>query len=410
MKNGAVLVMSCCVLAVAGAAFGEEVGKLQYVDSPSISSPAIYIQGRIFFQDKSAPGLVNSQARIARFGSDSTPMVMAIDSSKADAKAPDLMRLNFFGKVDFKDAPTVPLQIRPTGSDKTFHAVIPPTVIKIKDKGKTIPITVKGIYRKTESYRFARLQFGLVVQGKCKFGDKIYTVRISDRNGNFNFNSTDCPKLIGGKIRGIRGRGINADSVAIDISDGKSKAPVVAFLGQPVLVDGKWYKLEFTSSSMKIRAALVKVGTGMIKVDHDNWSATLIGAKHLLNVKGGREPIAVPADEYAIANYSELTAPGAKGRPGKISVGWRLRDGQKAKIVAVPAGKTTDVAVGSTLQAEVEVKQYSGTVRLNLKLTDANSGAVESLSLPGGRRPKAPKVTVYDAEGNEVYKCTLEYG
>ncbi len=65
--------------------------------------------------------------------------------------------------------------------------------------------------------------------------------------------------------------------------------------------------------------------------------------------------------------------------------------------------------VETPLKATVGVAQRGGTVVFTFQLRDAAGVTIESLNLPTGR-PRAPRVEVFDADGDRVYKCTLEYG
>ncbi len=65
--------------------------------------------------------------------------------------------------------------------------------------------------------------------------------------------------------------------------------------------------------------------------------------------------------------------------------------------------------IETPLKANVGVAQQRGTVVFTFQLRDAAGVTIESLNLPTGR-PRAPRVEVFDADGDRVYKCTLEYG
>ena len=66
--------------------------------------------------------------------------------------------------------------------------------------------------------------------------------------------------------------------------------------------------------------------------------------------------------------------------------------------------------IKTPLTGKVKVRQRRGRVDFLFKLSDAENREVSTLQLRSGQRPKPPKVVVFDAHGERVYACTLEYG
>lgn len=62
------------------------------------------------------------------------------------------------------------------------------------------------------------------------------------------------------------------------------------------------------------------------------------------------------------------------------------------------------------ISASVQARSYPSRIAFILQLQDANGKKVSGIVLPGGKRPPAPKVTIADADGNEVYKFSMRYG
>ena len=182
-------------------------------------------------------------------------------------------------------------------------------------------------------------------------------------------------------------------------------------------MDGVWYEVTVTGDGTKVAAKPLAIKTGRIRVPHEQWSATFIGEKFFLTVKGGKEPTALPADRYIITRYQESL----RLDDGKMATlsrsGRREAYAGRAKVFDVPAGKTTELAVGSPLTAGLTISRTGGilsarSVRIDLELKDASGAAIDGLSVPGGRsgRPACPTVDVFDAKGSPVYHCKLEYG
>lgn len=182
-----------------------------------------------------------------------------------------------------------------------------------------------------------------------------------------------------------------------------------------MFVEGKWYKVDVSKDETKVSARQVDVATGQIKLDHAQWSARLVGKKHVLCLAGGKDPQVVPADQYVIRTYRELAPIGAGPRSmvAQLVLGTRSAGTGKLPAFAVEAGKVTNVPVGSPLIAQVDARRSGGSsYTLSLKLTDAAGIDVDYMFIPGTRsgRPDPPKVKILDAEGKTVFQTTLEYG
>ena len=62
------------------------------------------------------------------------------------------------------------------------------------------------------------------------------------------------------------------------------------------------------------------------------------------------------------------------------------------------------------ITASVHARNVRSQISFTLLLKDANGKPLSGLVLPTGKRPPPPKVTVVDAEGNEVYTFSMRYG
>jgi hypothetical protein len=72
-------------------------------------------------------------------------------------------------------------------------------------------------------------------------------------------------------------------------------------------------------------------------------------------------------------------------------------------------GSATSEELKTPLQGSVLVQRHGDTVLLSLKLTDAKGRAIQTL-YSGRSRPPAPKVDIFNEQGNQIYSCKLEYG
>jgi len=297
----------------------------------------------------------------------------------------------------------------PRGSD-WFQASFGPATLKVLRNGKTIPVGVTGNYRKSSTYGRLDLRLRAALGGTCRFGDKVRAVRVIDGNSNLSFSDAARPRLRRGGVVGM----VGGDTVVVDTGDGKFAKPTKALYGQPVLVEGKWYRVDVSKDETKVSARQVDVATGQIKIDHEQWSARVVGKKHILCLAGGKDPLTVPGDQYVVGMYQE-SAPTGYERRSKAHLGLGLRSVYSGKVptFAVTAGKVTNVPVGSPLNAQVDARRSRGSsYTLSLKFTDAAGREVDYLSVPGARsgRPDSPKVKILDAEGKTVFQTTLEYG
>ncbi len=99
----------------------------------------------------------------------------------------------------------------------------------------------------------------------------------------------------------------------------------------------------------------------------------------------------------AVAGYAvvKLGVPFAGGEPQVLlrTGGW------------VPVEKAA-----TPIRVQPVLRQQGRRVLVTVHMTDANGGAVRAIRGRGGRRPDAPRVSIYDAEGSLIYRCRLSYG
>ena len=389
-----------------------DLGDLNPVAVPpnqAMMARPLMAQGNNFAKCRAGDGTVNKHAIVATFKSGPFVIKAAIDSRSPDAPVSDLVRFDFTGKGRFDDKLVVPLKMNRSRRGSSENGTFGPATLDVRRNGRTVPVTVRGRYHKQPSFRYMQISLGSGVEGICAFGDKKYTVRIIDGNSNLRVGD---PVKRGG--RGRRAGGVMAgDTVVVDVGQGDFKnrdKTRRCLFGQPVLVDDTWYKVALSPNRSKVLAAPLGVRTGMIKIAHERWSATLVGKKFVLSLTGNAAPIAVPSDLYRITNYREFALGDGRGPRGVLGCsGNRELATRKGKVFKVVAGRTNEITIGSPLTASIRAAQQGRQVNLSLNLVDASGATVDELSGPKGR-PPPPAIEILDARGVTVHTGKLEYG
>jgi len=380
--------------------------------TPVACSPELALQnnrlwtGPFTRPDKDA-GTVNPHAVVARVrGEMGAVAVVAIDSRQTDAKAPDVLRLDFTGQGRFAGAPVVPLTLQSADATNRQWGVGPAT-LQVKRDGRDIPVWVEGNYYKGEGRRYLRLRLTTALAGRLTFGGKSYSVRVVDGDGNLLCGQGPRTRKSAGQIARIHG----GDTLAIDTGDGSFKQDgqvIMAYFGHPVRVGGAWYNVSLSADRKRIAATPSMAKTAKLKIAQESWSATLAGEKHIIKLAGSRKPVIVPADRYTLVEFSQSLR--STGKPDEgLSIFGRGRVGpREAVIIDAAPGKTVAPALGWPVTAAITAKVASGKVSMDFKFTDAAGQAVQLL-IPTRRR-KDPQVKVLDAAGKSVHTGKFEYG
>jgi hypothetical protein len=77
--------------------------------------------------------------------------------------------------------------------------------------------------------------------------------------------------------------------------------------------------------------------------------------------------------------------------------------------IKVAAGTTTELKLGSPLQARVSPRVSGRSVSFSLALTDAAGLDISNVTV-NGQRPSAPKLRIKRADGKEVGRYDFQYG
>ncbi len=353
---------------------------------------------------------------------------VAIDTDTADATDAYVVRFNFDGKAQFSKELSLPLKVT-AKQPNLWMGTFGPKVIDVKHGNKIVPVWVQGnvtcgVYLerppgtkpgvkikpedcKKLPYNSITLTAISAIQADVKFGDKIYPVRLADASGNFTYNRP--AKIVKGGAMPFLTSG---DGMAIDTGDGKfGKDAQKCLVGQPVRVDGKWYKVAVSDDAAKITAEPLDAPMATIKVDSDQWNCRLISKDTVLDLRGGKDAIEVPAGEYFIQTYTVTgpTSAAAQGQtPAIVGTGVSAENYQN-QPVNLEVGKTADFPIGTPLKASVKSAVNGNNVVFALVFTD--SGGHRTTSVTGNNgRPPAPKFSVVDSGGKSVFESTLEYG
>jgi hypothetical protein len=392
-----------CLLATAVGAWAGELTPVACDSDLALGIRPVYVQNNAFKPPQEGSGLVSSQARVGAVSGTGWELQVAIDSTAADAKAPDVIRFDFSGKGKFAGAPAAALKSVAEPGD-LYLATFGPVEVKAAVNGKQVPMTVTGRYIKSGQYRRVDLTLGTALQGKCSFGDRELAVRIVDGDNNLQPGDAWQKRTLGKNVAVVTG-----DTVAVDLGDGTFAKDVrKACYGSPVEVGGKWYEVAVSADGKQVTAKQVELEAGKIHIDHPKWSCMLIGEKFVLPVEGGPEPVAVPAGAYVMRSYEEFSVPDDKGRRARLVVG--ISPAAESSKVAVEADKTAEIAIGSPLKGTVKADKQAQQIILSLVLTDAGGRPVVGMVTYDGTPPPPPQVTVKDATGKQVYQNTLEYG
>jgi len=368
------------------------------VASSAKMKPAMMVaMPQAFSRPKANSGTVHPKALIARLKSATASIIAAIDARTADAGAPDIVRLDFTGRGTFGDAHIVPLKAQRSGGVWR----VGPATIQVDKDGKQVPVHVEGLYQKQQDFRIMWLSVSTAAAGDCAFGEKVRRVRLTDGTGNLQV--TDAVRTTSRRGRLTIGR--PGDTVLVDLTDGGfAGATAMAYVGQPVLVDGVWYDVAVSADGAKVTAKPSNLKTGRVQIDHDKWRATLANAKNVLSLRGSRDPVALPAGTYQILDFTQY-----EGEGRDLKVLSATNEDVKPAIVRVVADKTAKVAVGDPIVLRVKTRVRGRVATMSFEMRDAAGLSIDVTSLASGRT-KAPTVTVRDGRGEVVHQGAFEYG
>jgi len=382
-------------IAVAG------VGDLTYVKSPPSGVPA---GGVAFAMTKAANpaaiGLVHPRALVV---TNASPVKVAFDADDPKAEMLDVARIDLTGKGNFADARTVKLTAAPvnvtsaTAKVVTQTASFAPQPIEIVKDGKKVPVILTGRYSKSGVREYGSVAIQLAAEGQCQFGDVVRKVYVADTNGNFEIGDVIVRKVA---TREYKSPDTCVIANAAGLLDAAS-CEASARMGEPVQVAGKWYTL--TGGGMKIAAEPVAGSTGKLAIESPSWQAMLTGNGGTLSVKGGKEPVDIPAGEYQLRMFRLYSQADANNAAPSVS-------GSYTKQVKIEAGKTVSLALGADITMALSTAVTGDKVQISAAMSDSAGSKISVLYGAGGKRPAAPEVEVVNKKGEVIHTGTLAYG
>lgn len=124
----------------------------------------------------------------------------------------------------------------------------------------------------------------------------------------------------------------------------------------------------------------------------------------VLNVQTDTGSAKMPVGEYRL-HQASLTRTDDQGRRWELQ--WR--DSGRERTIKVTPGRTTELPLGSPLQAHLTAYVNGRNVDFNLTWTDATGFQVSRLMVEG-QRPPLPQLRIQRADGKEVALQVFQYG
>ncbi|MCJ7543441.1 MAG: hypothetical protein MUP47_02565 [Phycisphaerae bacterium] len=393
-------------------------GQLAYLSKPPMISIQAhrYIHWR-FGRPEGDIGTVHPNAVVATSIEGPLQFAVAIDADKPDAPQPTLLRVNTSGKLDFRQAAVIPLTPRsPQGGAATSYAA-GPGAATLQVDGQTIPVTLHGEYEHSLGSRYLKLGLECVLQGACRFGNRVLAVRIADGDGNGRIGDLVLPMLRSGAVIG-RTPGY---TVNIDLGDGsfaKKTSLIRTMYGQPVYIDGAWWDLRVSSDRRSVFAHRLGEGTGRVRIRNAHWEAMFLGANHVFrqHYDPSAESFPLPPGRYVVMRYKQWAEADMKDDKPAVLIeppfprnGPFLLKGDEASF-EVLRDKTLDLPVGTPFQANLKVTgdDRSRQYRVSYRVTDASSSTPAYIRTAADR-PVRVAVTVSDRDGAKLSQVDMSH-
>jgi hypothetical protein len=415
MKRMIAAVLVACLASSAYGAVGDLTSK---GCDPNVSGSVVAMSvARILKPAPAGCGTVNPAAQVVTLRSGGSEVMVAVDSANASDKDLNVLRIDATGDGKFTPAATLPIK---WAAEEGTSSNVGPGTVRLTRGGRQVPVEVSGyLVRSSAGIQVIYLRFGACMEGQCAFGEKVHTVRFIDMT--CNFRADDPTKVI---MKDGAPTGVTTGD-ALWIEQGAGGGPAVppteqvrvlggevlasggfslaGEVGQPIMVDGVWYDLTLSADGTKVAAAPLKGPFGKVKVDADQWSATLVGERvfNLTNLKGAIE---VPAGKYAVLSGTMM-----KAGAGATFADTRLRAGMLATMFEVAAGKTAENVFGPPLSASVAFQGKDRAVTFTPAITDAGGRTVSSFYSAGTTPATIGKFEVCGADGKTVYSAALEF-
>ncbi|NLF32907.1 MAG: hypothetical protein GX591_18720 [Planctomycetes bacterium] len=404
-----IAVSAAVSMAAEAASRPDEVGRLRPVAVPTgLTSfrDGLRAGQEAFAKPAEGSGTVHPGAMVATLDTPGGKLAVAVDAADREAKMPDIVRLDFSGRGRFEGAPVARLTAEPRGSDP-FHANIGPDMLTVQRDGVDVPVRAEGHYYRSGSYRQIRLVLVCVREGTCDFGGSVRNVRLVDRTYNLAVN--DPPRFARRNGRPVcESRG---DSLTIERADSTvpQQGPHQADVGQPILLDGRWYTFTISDDQTRITARPLAEPLGTLRIDHDHWWVNLVGDGRYLSIDSGDRTVPLPAGTYEVVRGGHLIHGDSSG-----TMMWANPGNVEPVMVTVKPGETATAVVGGPVTLRVKPTVQGRTVQMDLERMDVSGLPITDLT----RNIKGvnvyyvtnPRMKVTDANGTVVHTGTFEYG
>jgi len=214
-------------------------------------------------------GTIHPDARVVRITRGKLTLAIAFDAASPKAAVIDRVRLDFTGQGNFVNAPVV-VRYEAWSRAPERLTLFRQRPMNIVVGGRKLTIAFECSYGErdrpgTKPLRSAELHIGTAAQGKCRFGNTVREVLVTDGNGNLTLNDPGKP-VRSGALENARG-----DRLRVDIGTGDFKYALYGLYDNPVLVAGRLYDVIVSDDGAKIHAKPYTGKIGYVRIAHPEW-------------------------------------------------------------------------------------------------------------------------------------------
>ncbi|MHB9025345.1 MAG: hypothetical protein ACYC7E_14445 [Armatimonadota bacterium] len=400
------LVSLCLLLATGLLASAAGLTYVSADSSHALFSTPVSVNGfQAFSKPQPNSGTVHSRAMVATIRNAPSTIKVALDCTQTNGTRFDVIRFDFSGQGRFNAEQALPLNYPPRSSNS---AAFGPQTLQYTNDGKSIMMSIRGYYNFSEKSFNLIIYLGCAAQATGIFKEKIYPVRVLDGNNNLRFGdpfrNTQHP------TRGIvPGRG---DTIQIDPTNSNfsNVAKIIRTgYGSPILVDGAWYEVALRPDGTDIVVRPYEGQRGTLRLPRAPWNAQLINTQYLLSLASDAREITIPTGQYQVYMYGEEIK--AIGQAPVLLTFMYGSGAEKPTTIEVVPNMVRDAALGSPVNAAVNVKKNGGEAILSLGLSDFFGNPITSVSSSrGGVLPPKVSFEVVKSQGAKVFTSTFEAG
>ena len=383
-----------------------EVGELAYRPHKSLRSwygRHIEAEGKQFFHKPPAGSTsLTSRAIVFRHKEGRLPLNIALDFARPEHKHPSEIKLDLTPETDFSDAVSVKRtrSMYVTGSQLTC-CHFDSKALRITHRGRTFPIHFYCQYHVAPQLQRIIVRMSMHAEGTCRFGERVYKVELVDATCNLHVDDPVRPTVQEDRLVGTP-RGDHFYVYAAE--------RITGFAGNPVVVDGAPYRLEISPDGSTVKAVPFTGPTGKVAMKAPAWQGTFFGPGRYLRVRGGREPVHMPAGKW-ILHQVDLWSDAQPGpNRSEIALGENYSRLVHRAVEIVP-GKTASLPYGPPIIASLDVTQKGDRVEFLLRQVDQSGTALSALVPSVGRLHGRPAIiSLVDSGGKEIEKIRMSWG